>query len=256
MDLKRAWTIRFFGLAVVAMCMGALPSFADPINLLTNGGFEDPVVPPGSMCGPYGPCLGFHNGVVGNNNIGGWELIGKGGVDPFGNPIPGAPATILLLGYDYTEPNFGTGGTLHFHPQEGRQSVDLTGEGNQGETNGIKQGVGTTSGQEYVLTFWVGHQYPFAPGYLGPGSVALYVDGQLAGTFTNPGITFNDVNWAPFSFQFTAATSQTAIAFVNATPVGNNYAGLDNVSLVAVPEPASLLVVAAGVVWLASRRRS
>src|SRR5689334_12952619 len=102
MNLQCVWRASLLGVMIAVACV--LPADATPLNLLINGDFESPSVPPTSMCGPYANCLGFHNGVAGNDNIGGWQLIGKGGVDANGTPIPGAPATVLLLGYDYTEP--------------------------------------------------------------------------------------------------------------------------------------------------------
>ena len=130
--------------------------------------------------------------------------------------------------------------------------MDLTGEGNQGTTNGIKQSVATLPGSSYTLTFWVGHQYSLAPGYLGgPGAVGLYLNGLSVGSFANSRDTFEDVNWMPFSYTFTASGSQTVSAFLNDTPVGNNYSGLDNVSLVAdVPEPGSLALSVIGLVGI------
>jgi hypothetical protein len=256
MDLQSAWRNGLLGLFVLCICV--VPAHANSVNLLLNGDFESPLTPRTSRCGPFANCLGFHNGLAGSDNIAGWQLFGKGGVDSGGVPIPGSPATILLLGYDYNEPDTATGGTLHFHPQHGMQSLDLTGEGNQGTTNGIKQSVATLPGSSYTLTFWVGHQYSLAPGYFGgPGAVGLYLDGQSVGSFAHSLDTFEDVTWMPFRYTFTATGSQTVIAFQNATPVGNNYAGLDNVSLVEVPEPASLALAMIGLVGivLASRLR-
>jgi hypothetical protein len=257
MGARSALRITIPAVAMLWIGLSALPASADTVNLLVNGSFENPAFPGASNCGPYSNCLGFHNGVAGQDNIAGWQLIGKGGVDLDGNPIPGAPATILLLNSNYVEPDLASGLTLNFHPQDGFQSVDLTGEGNQGTTNGIKQSVATTPGSTYDLRFWLGHQYSSAPGYtLGPGSLALYIDGTLVGTYDNSLNTFEDVTWTPFSYSFTAVSSSTVIAFLNNTPEGNNYAGLDNVSLTAVPEPSSLILLGAGVSLLAARVRS
>lgn len=241
-----------------ALCLSGrvLPLYANSVNLLTNGSFEDPVIPFGSQCGPFAHCLGFHNGVAGNDNIGGWQLIGKGGVDSNGRPIPNAPGTVMLLGYDYAEPDSLTGRALHFHPQNGSQSLDLTGEGNQGLGNGIKQSVATNQGERYRLTFWVGHQYSLAPGYeKGPGAAAVFIDGETIGSFASFGNTFEDVTWTRFSYAFAASSPQTVLAFLNDTPVGNNYSGLDNVSLIAIPEPAAVVLVGAGSVCLFFFRR-
>jgi hypothetical protein len=252
--MRRFWTV---GLAVVvSLSAFALPSHADSLNLLVNGSFEFPAVSGTDSCGVYSDCLGFHNGVAGNDNISGWQLIGKGGVDGEGNPIPDAPATMIVMGFNYTEPDDTSGVTLNFHPQDGLQSIDLTGEGNQGLTNGIKQSVVTTAGLNYVLTFWVGHQYSTAQGYTnGPGSIALYIDGELVGPFSNGLDTPEDVNWRQFSYGFQASSSQTVVAFLNNTPLGNNFAGLDNVTLTAVPEASSLILLGAGMTLLASRFR-
>jgi hypothetical protein len=251
---KSGWTVGFA--AVLALGLFAIPSHADGLNLLTNGSFELPTVSAGSSCGAYANCMGFHNGVAGNDNINGWQLIGKAGIDGGGNPIPDAPATIMVLGFSYTEPDNTTGQILNFHPQDGLNSADLSGEGNQGTTNGIKQAVTTTAGLNYILTFWVGHQYSVAEGYeLHPSSIALYVDGALVGPYNNAGNTLEDITWTQFSYSFQAASDQAVVAFLNNTDYGNNFAGLDNVTLAAVPEPSSLLLLGAGMTLLASRLR-
>jgi len=235
-------------LAVAILGVTALPAQADTVNLLVNGSFEDMFsATASSFCGSYSGCVGFHNGLAGNDNIGGWQLIGKGGVDGDGSPIPESPASILLLGSDYVEPYGTTDEMLHFRPQAGSQALDLTGEGNQGTTNGIKQSVQTTPGMTYELVFWVGHQDGFAPGYTeGPGAVALYIDGVFVGSLTATENTSGDVTWTRFTHRLTAVEPETVIAFLNGTPVGNNYAGLDSVSMVEVPEPASLTMLCVG----------
>jgi len=231
---------------ILVACLAAAPSAW--ANLLVNGSFEEPTVPGTSTCGPYSNCLGFNVG----DDIAGWTVIGKGGA-------PGA-AVVMSLGSNYTEPdNSGNNAILHFYPAHGFQALDLTGEGNQGLTNGIKQSVTTIAGNPYQLSFFVGHQYDQAPGYAGPASVVLYIDGIEIETLTNPNDTAENINWMQFIYDFTAPTNFTTIAFLNGTPLGNNYAGLDNVIFTAltitVPEPGTLALFLGGLAILLILRR-
>jgi len=244
MASKRVLKSLFAG--VLGVCLAAAPSAW--ANLLVNGSFEEPVVPGTSSCGPYSNCLGFNVG----DNISGWTVVGKGGA-------PGA-SVVMSLGSNYTEPdNSGNNATLHFYPVHGVQAIDLTGEGNQGLTNGIKQSVTTIAGDPYELSFFVGHQYDQAPGYAGASSVVLYINGVAIETLTNPNDTPENVNWLQFVYDFTAPTNFTTIAFLNGTNVGNNYAGLDNVVFhplnITVPEPGTLALLLAGLGGLTVVRR-
>jgi len=231
---------------VLGACLAcAPPAWA---NLLVNGSFEEPTVPGSSACGPYSNCLGFNVG----DNIAGWTVVGKGGA-------LGA-SVVMSLGNNYTEPDdSGNNATLHFYPVHGFQSIDLTGEGNQGLTNGIKQSVTTIAGNLYELSFFVGNQYDQAPGYAGPSSVVLYIDGIAVQTMTNPDNTAENVNWMQFVYDFTAPSNFTTIAFLNGTDVGNNYAGLDNVVFhaltITVPEPGTLALFLGGLGAIAVLRR-
>lgn len=231
---------------VLGVCLMAAPSAW--ANLLVNGSFEEPIVPGTSACGPYFNCFGFSVG----DDIAGWTVVGKGGA-------PGVPV-VMSLGSNYIEPdNSGNNATLHFYPVHGVQALDLTGEGNQGLTNGIKQSVTTIAGNPYQLSFFVGHQFDQAPGYAGPSSVVLYINGIAIETLTNPNDTAENVNWMQFVYDFTAPTNFTTIAFLNGTPLGNNYAGLDNVVLSAlniiVPEPGTLALMLGGLTALSVLRR-
>ena len=51
------------------------------------------------------------------------------------------------------------------------------------------------------------------------------------------------LNWARFNVPFRAQSDFTTISFFNGSSVGNRLSGLDSVSITAVPEPSSLVLV-------------
>jgi hypothetical protein len=69
--------------------------------------------------------------------------------------------------------------------------------------------------------------------------------------------TANGVNWQQYVHTFTATGSLTRVEFTNGTAIGDNYAGLDLVSMTAVPEPSTwaMLLIGFGAVGYAIRRR-
>jgi hypothetical protein len=81
----------------------------------------------------------------------------------------------------------------------------------------------------------------------------------LIETLTNPNDTAENINWMQFIYDFNAPTNFTTIAFLNGTPLGNNYAGLDNVIFTAltitVPEPGTLALFLGGLAVLLILRR-
>jgi hypothetical protein len=208
-------------------------------NLIVNGGFEDPVLAVGSA-------VVFTPGQA----IGAWTVLGD-------------PGTNVALGQTaYNEPF--NDNTL-FNAQEGLNELDITGTFNQGPSAGVEQSVATVPGQSYTLSFYVGRATPChgpAAPYATPATVDLSIDGGARLSFTNPDVINGMVDWKPFSLTFTAVGNSTAIAFLNGTAIGNNYAGLDNVVLVpgAVPEPTSLAMLGIGstamLLWSAARRRA
>ena len=245
---------KLFAAAIFATCVASVPARA---NLLLNGSFESPVVPGFSLtCGASfnTDCQGYYSpdqpGYPGGpSDIGGWSVIGKGGASGI--------AVVLQLGNNYTETN-AAGAPLYFHAQNGNQSLDLTGEGNQGLTNGVKQSVATSSGLDYRLSFYVGNQDDSAPGYPNPSSIVLYIDSNAIDTFTTADNTANDVSWRHFQYDFTAASALTTIAFLNGTAIGDNYAGLDHVvlsTLSAVPEPGTFGLILSGMAAAFTLRR-
>lgn len=197
-------------------------------NLLLNGGFEDP------------PLTGVYAAYDHGQSIGGWLVFGTG------QPT----VAQLTLRADYQE----YAGTLSFSPHGGSVSLDMTGSGNRG-ANGVTQTVATTAGAAMALSFWLGNQDAAFGDYMLASAVEVFVDSVSVGVFSNADNNPADVNWKPFQLQFVAASSSTTIAFVNATPSGDNMAGLDDVVLTAVPEPATALLLGLAVAGLIPLRR-
>ncbi len=200
---------------------------------IVNGGFETPGTG-GGTSSLYG---------VGGD-IGGWTVLGS------------SSNAVLYLRNDYAEPN------VLFPAHSGNYSVDLTGSGNTGPTDGVQQSVATTSGQRYSLKFWVGNVTGSGGGntpfYTFSSDVELQINGVAAGLFSNANVTVGTVNWQQYSYAFTASGPMTQIAFLNRTNLGDSYLGLDDVSLTAgVPEPstwAMMLVGFAGLAFTARRK--
>ena len=235
--------------ALLFSCIAAIP--AAQANLILDGSFESPNVPSSSLsCGIMfnTQCQGYYSHdqisppLGGPFDIGNWSVIGKGGAD--------GVAVVMQLGNGYTE------NSLHFDAQDGSQSLDLTGEGNQG-ANGVKQSVSTIIGMPYVLSFYLGREDPLAPGYRGgPSALDFILNQDAPVTFTDTDMFSNDIAWKQFVFGFTATTATTTFAFLNATGTGNNFAGLDNVDLEAIPEPGTLALFGLGFgILLLLRRR-
>jgi hypothetical protein len=193
------------GISGLAGVNGALA--ADPLaeenalaNLIVDGGFESPVLLNGTL-------KTFSAGT----NIQPWLVIGSG----CGN--------VNLVTKTYTENH------ITFTAQAGNQSLDLTGNSNNGCPTGVQQGARTTAGHTYQLSFWVGNVYD--PGYNG-ARVDVYVNDVLATSVINTGGagTPSKQFWLQFTYQFTATTAHTLIAFLNGNYFGVQC-GLDSVSL-------------------------
>lgn len=147
---------------------------------------------------------------------------------------------VYLLDSSYTE-NLDIG-LWTVPPVSGNQSVDITGSGNTVD-GGIEQTVNLTPNVAHVLSFWVGNGDNRSVYFPNPSIIEVFVNMNSLGTFSNNNSTNNTTNWKQFSVTFTPSVASNTILFRNATPVGDNMAGLDDVSLEATPEPATYALV-------------
>ncbi len=204
------------GLLVLCLAFTAIQAHA---NLITNGGFETPLVPVGS----------FTNFLAGSTAITGWTVTG--------------PEVSIV---STTDTEFG----VTFPAEQGSQWLDLTGDGSN-VFEGVRQTLTTTAGTGYTLSFWVGNYSGHA--CHGPTSnVELQINGANVGSFENS-TPSNILTWQLFTYNFTATGASTSIEFDNLDPLSDNSNGLDNVDLevTSSPEPAALGLMAAAVGVLA-----
>ena len=219
-------------LAISALSMAASPAMAS--ELVVDGGFELAAPAPGGYF-QYGS----------GQTFGGWTVAGSN-----------ATNSGLNLSTTYTEAG------VAFAARSGLASFDLTAAGNMGPTIGVYQFLTTTVGQAYNVSFWLGNVTGDGTGntsyYALPSSLTLTIGGGPGQLFENSNITTGNVNWQKFTTSFVAGSTSTKLLFTNSTPTSDNFAGLDDVSVSAVPEPAAwlMMILGFGVIGASLRSRS
>lgn len=147
--------------------------------------------------------------------------------------------TVSLGSIDYM-------GTL-WQASNGSRSLDLEGLFGSGA---IQQTFNTTIGATYRVTFDLA-------GNPAGGSAIKQMRVRTGGSsadfsFDTTGKSFSNMGWVSKSWDFTANSTTTTLEFVGLT---NSIAGpaLDNVSVIAVPEPSSMLgLLSLGVLGISS----
>lgn len=183
-------------------------------NLLSDGGFEQPLVPTG-----LGGATIFS---VGSVIAGDWQVVGS------------ASGNVAI-----SQANYFGGANI---AEEGIQLLDLTGNTDNNAATGVEQAFSTTAGLPYLLSFYLGTfntaLYPFS----GDASAVVKLNGTAVQTATNSDAssgTSEVPDWKLFSYAFTATGSSTTLDIINNTAAGVGFAGLDNVSVSQVPEPSA-----------------
>ncbi|MQA21842.1 DUF642 domain-containing protein [Rugamonas rivuli] len=210
-------------LLAVALAMAA---HAGATELITNGSFEaGTIVPNHSDAGSQQLLSGD------SSTLAGWTVIG------------GSDIAWIGLGNPYS-----------LNASDGNNFLDLTGWHDNNSTGaGVKQTIATTAGATYVLSFDIGNSINYNYGindslFVTAGSVV----GQQVWTTVNNQAS----SWEHVTMTFVASGATTDVSFGGGKAVW--YIGLDNVSVTAVPEPSSALMLGAGLLgmgaWLRRRR--
>ena len=151
----------------------------------------------------------------------------------------------VITGWTVSQGTIDYKGTL-WQASEGSRSLDLSG-GNDG---GIQQTFNTTVGETYRVTFDLAGNTFTSPTIK---DMRVSAGGSSADfSFDTTGKSNSNMGWLSKSWDFTANSTTTTLEFIS---LSNSFAGpvLDNVSVIAVPEPSSVLgLLSLGVLGIGS----
>jgi hypothetical protein len=176
------------------------------------------------------------NGGFENVNLGGADSSGPNYWTFTGGNTNISDWTVAAVSVDIVD----SGYPVH----SGNYALDLVGTPGPGE---ISQSVMLTAGQQYDLTFWA-----YSTG--DPINMLLdVVDQANSNAFV---FSITQGSWNQYTYSFTAGAASNLIKFKSDpgnTTNGNLF--LDDIAVEAVPEPMTMIALAAGVSLAARRKR-
>jgi hypothetical protein len=207
---------KFGNIISIVIALSAITGAAHAASLVNNGSFEE-----GSPAFPDEVGVGFGA----SDTLPSWTVVGQ----------LGRASPIAWLG---------PSGAYYVHASAGRYFLDLTGNQGGQPYGGVTQTINTVIGQNYQLTFDLGSSAAWGL----PSGIAASVGDVASGVFGSNNLSLDNY-WETKTLNFTADSTTTLISLIG--NAGNNYIGLDNVSVVglntsATPLPAALPLFATG----------
>jgi hypothetical protein len=159
--------------------------------------------------------------------VGGYQLFAVG-AEFAGWTVIGAPGNVAPLSEAFTSAGF------VWSAHDGHQTLDLTGLSNT--ATGVSQAVATAAGVKYNVSFWIGNVVDPGGSYGKQTSVNVLVDRvQIDAATNSDGAGLKSPAYKEFTVSFTATSSSTTIAFVNADPATDNSSIIDDITMTAAP---------------------
>jgi hypothetical protein len=211
----------------VAAALLATTGLAGAVNLVSNFSFEQPALSGGT------PTFGnFRSLPLGNTDMPNWGVISDS-IAWINGPISAGLGLLTA--------------------QQGSYFLDLTDTQLSSPFGGVSQLLPTVSGSPYELKFWLGTSAFYNP-QTGASSLVSIAGNNITVSST---ITTMPNSWEEKTITFTALGASTLLAFTGIA--GQDYIGLDNISITLVPEPGTLAMLFAGLAAIGtvvSRRRN